>query len=80
MEIDAVKKIHPFKESIDLVTKGTKKHPYQPAAGEYFVPKVKSRRSNGHLQTFSEWAGKPSEEIVDQPEPGWEKEKSFKAG
>lgn len=57
----AIKKIHPFKESMELVTKGTPKKPYQPTAGEYFVPEVRTLRTNGHIQTFTEWAHQPPE-------------------
>lgn len=61
VEVKAIKKIHPFKESMELVTKGTPKKPYQPTAGEYFVPEVRTLRTNGHIQTFTEWAHQPPE-------------------
>lgn len=64
IQIDAVRKIHPFKESVDLVTKGSPKRPYQPAPGEYFVPDMWSRRKDGSIQTFSEWV----ESTVEKPE------------
>lgn len=53
--IDAVRKIHPFKESVDLVTSGTANKPYKARPGEYFVPDVSSRRSDDSLQTFRQW-------------------------
>ena len=56
VEIDAVKKVHKFKASVDRATSGSKNKAYQPVPGEYFIPDVFSRRSDGSIQTFSEWA------------------------
>lgn len=57
--VDAVRKIHPFKQAVELKTRGTEKKPYKPAAGEYFVPRLSSRRKdeNGEevYRTFREW-------------------------
>lgn len=58
-EVEAVRKIHPFKRAVDEATRGTEKKPYKPRPGEYFVPKVWSRREDeegrGVFQTFREW-------------------------
>lgn len=57
--VDAKKKIHPFKESVDLATRGSESKPYKPLPGEYFVPDIWSKRKdeNGNevIQTYKEW-------------------------
>lgn len=58
VEVDAVKKIHKFKAAVDRATSGSKGKDYRPAPGEMFVPDIWSRRSDGSIQTFSEWARK----------------------
>lgn len=63
VEIDAEKRRHKFKASVDRATSGTDKKPYKPEPGEYFVPKVWSRRSDGSIQTFSEWITSQSETV-----------------
>lgn len=59
VEVDAIRKIHPFKRAIDLATKGSAKKPYEPRPGEYFVPKMHTRRKdedgNEKYRTYSEW-------------------------
>lgn len=55
VEIDAVRKIHKFKAAVDQATAGSAKKPYQPRPGEYFVPRLYSRRSDESTQTFREW-------------------------
>lgn len=68
--IDAKKKIHPFKESVDLATKGSEKKPYKPEPGEYFVPEMWSRKKdadgNELIQSYREWLSK---EIADNADP-----------
>lgn len=54
VEVAAVKKHHKFAEARDLATKGGKDG-YKPDPGEYFVPDVFTRRSDGHIQTWTEW-------------------------
>lgn len=53
--INANRKIHPFKEALEMKTKGTDKKPYKARPGEYFVPEVISQRSDGSIQTMREW-------------------------
>lgn len=55
VEVAAVKKKHKFAEARDLATKGSEKKPYKPEPGEYFIPDVYTRRSDGHIQTWDEW-------------------------
>jgi len=55
VEVNAVKKFNKFKAAVDIATKGRKDKPYEPAPGEYFVPDVFTRRSDGHIQTYREW-------------------------
>jgi len=55
VEIDAVKKIHKFRASVDRITKGSAKKPYNPQPGEYFVPDMYSRRSDESIQTYGDW-------------------------
>jgi len=62
VEIDAVRKIDKFRAALDRATAGTKNKPYKPQPGEYFVPKVWSRRSDGSIQSYSEWVRKDLEE------------------
>lgn len=68
VEIDAVKKIHKFKASIDARTRGTEKHPYKALPGEYFVPDMWSkRRVDGKqvFQTYAEWLEKEAQKRAD---------------
>lgn len=65
VEVDAVKKINKFRKSVEMATKGTEKKPYKPSPGEYFVPKIFSRRSDGSVQSFHEWTKKMSEKPED---------------
>lgn len=69
VEVDAIKKIHPFKRSVDLLTKGSQKKPYEPRPGEYFIPKMKTRRKdedgNPKYQTYSEWVKAEAEKDAD---------------
>lgn len=62
VEIDAVKKIHKFKASVDRATTGTEKKPYKPQPGEYFLPEVYSRASDESIQTYEEWIEKMAAE------------------
>lgn len=59
VEVDAVKKINKFQAAIDNTTKGTEKKPYKPRPGEYFVPRMFSRKVDEHGEevypTFREW-------------------------
>lgn len=55
VEIDAEKRIHKFKAAIERSTSGSPNRPYKPTPGEYFVPKLHSRRSDDHIQTRQEW-------------------------
>lgn len=50
--VEAVRQIDPFEAAKDSVTSGKK---YTPKPGEYFVPRLKSRRSDGSFQTYEEW-------------------------
>lgn len=50
--VDAVERIDKFEQSKDQIT-GSKG--YKPSPGAYFTPEVKTRRSNGHIQTFGEY-------------------------
>lgn len=63
--IDADKKIHPFKESVDLATRGSDSKPYKALPGEYFVPNMWSKRkdSDGNevIQGYREWLTKQIE-------------------
>lgn len=63
VEIDAVKRRHKFKAAMDRATAGSDKKPYKPEPGEYFVPEVWSRRSDGRIQTFSEWVQSHAEKV-----------------
>lgn len=62
VEVDAVKKIHKFAAARDRATSGTQKKPYKPEPGEMFYPRLWSRRSDGYIQTFSEWASNTEED------------------
>ena len=57
--VDAERRIHKFKAAVDNATKGSKTKPYEPRPGEYFVPKMWSRREdadgNEVIQTRREW-------------------------
>ena len=66
VEVDALRKFHKFETSRDLATKGTANKPYQPQAGEYFVPRMETRRSDGHFQTYEEWVEKMIEEADEE--------------
>jgi hypothetical protein len=62
--VDAKRQIDKFEEAKQQTTGGTK---YKARDGEYFIPDVKTRRSDGHFQTFTEWveasqSGKMEEE------------------
>ena len=41
VDVQATRKVNPFKRAIDAKTKGTAKKPYKPLDGEYFTPDVK---------------------------------------
>lgn len=62
VEIDAEKRVHKFKAAIDRATAGTEKKPYKGVPGEYFVPRMISRRSDDSIQTRKEWIEKMIEE------------------
>ena len=65
VEVDAVRKVHKFKASVDARTTGTPTKPYKPVPGEYFVPEVWTRRKdedgNERFQTYEEWLKKELE-------------------
>lgn len=65
VEVDAHKRIHKFKASVDARTRGTEKNPYKPLPGEYFVPDVWTRRKDEDgkqiFQTYGEWMQKEAE-------------------
>lgn len=63
--VDAVRKIHPFKQAIDQRTAGSPNKPYKALPGEYFVPRMTSRRSDDSFQTFRDWV---STQVVREPE------------
>lgn len=60
--VDAVKKIHPFEAARDRKT-GHKN--YKSVPGEYYVPRLKSRREGGKMQTFREWVEAQAEEAAE---------------
>jgi hypothetical protein len=49
--VDAVKRIDPFQESIDLATRGEN---YKPTPGEKWYPDI-YRYGGGELQTYDQW-------------------------
>jgi len=59
VEVDAIRKVNKFKASIDNKTKGTERHPYKPKPGEYFIPEMFSRNTDGEgnevFPTYREW-------------------------
>lgn len=63
--ISADRKTHPFHAARDAKTRGKKGKPYEPSPGEYFVPKITSRRKdeNGDdlFQSYREWVEKSIE-------------------
>lgn len=69
VEVEAIRRINKFQKAIDLATKGTDKKPYKPIPGEYFVPRMFSRKKdeNGEevYQTFREWVQKSVEKDTD---------------
>jgi len=66
VEVDAVKRIHKFRQALEQRTSGSKTKPYKPTPGEYFVPRVSSRRKdpegNEVIQSYTEWVEKESSE------------------
>jgi hypothetical protein len=65
--VDAIKKIHPFEQARDLATKGSKNKPYEPAPGEYFVPKMYKQFSDDpDFQTYEAWLKRKAEELEDE--------------
>ena len=50
--VEAVRQIDPFEAAKEITTSGKN---YKPQPGEYFVPRLKSRRSGGGFQTYEEW-------------------------
>lgn len=69
VEVDAVKKVNKFKASIATQTQGTEKRPYKGRPGEYFIPKMWSRKTdeNGKevFPTFREYIEKSIAESND---------------
>lgn len=61
VEVDAVKKIHPFEAARDRQTQGSANKPYKPEPGEYFLPDVWTRNKDG-LQDYGTWITKMAEE------------------
>lgn len=53
MDVIAEKKVDKFQAAVDRRTKGSKKKPYEPAPGEYFVPKLDLR--GGEWPTYSDY-------------------------
>lgn len=66
VDVTAVRKIHKFEQARDLATKGTAKKPYTPRPGEYFVPRMETRRSDGHIQGYGEWVEKMVAKAEDE--------------
>lgn len=66
VEISADRKTDKFQASVDQKTKGTKKKPYQPRPGEYFVPGVDVLR--GEMPTFREYQEELREKMSKEAE------------
>lgn len=60
--VDAIKRIDPFQEAIDLATRGEN---YKPAPGETFVPDI-YKYGGGDLQTYPEWLEQQARKAAEE--------------
>lgn len=62
VEVDAIRKVHKFKAQVERIQNGKR---YKPIPGEYYTPKMTTRRKdedgNPKYQTYSEWVAKEVE-------------------
>ncbi len=61
-KIDAERKINSFHAAKDRITSAKK---YTAAPGEYFIPVLESKRTDGELWTYSEWRDAEREKALE---------------